>query len=180
MEGEDKLPYWHITSSSQDCTHCVIFKTPQCFFCISAGGSLRAALWLAAPAGRPTTRSLLAASWVWLKTARISRRHLYISFQNAHTYLLNHVTASAYLHWYILCRESLIDGYYQGSIYNTDHISFNFFYVLECYTWGDFSVSKFGKSCTKQSYDSIESAALVQYWVSSKLADQKVSRNGVD
>ena len=64
------------------------------------------ALWDAAPAGYLATywrspwltESLLAASWNWLMTARISREHMHISFHNAHTFLFTHVTASAYLH----------------------------------------------------------------------------------
>ena len=43
--------------------------------------------------------------WVSITTARISHGHLRKSFHNAHTFLLNYVTDSDYLHRCILCRE---------------------------------------------------------------------------
>ena len=69
---------------------------------------LLAHLWL--------TVSLLAASWDWRKTEtpHISHEHLHISFYNTHTFLFNHVTASAYFHRCILFRESLMDGSVKG------------------------------------------------------------------
>ena len=44
----------------------------------------------------------------WLKTDCISRRHLHISFHYTHTFPFNHVTASAYFHMCVPCRESLM------------------------------------------------------------------------
>ena len=85
------------------------------------------ALWDAAPAGCPATRwcsswlteSLLAVSWDWLKTDPISQGHLYISFHNTHTFPFNHVTASIYLHRFVLCREISDWWLGQGTICNT-------------------------------------------------------------
>ena len=62
-------------------------------------------------------RSLLAASWDSKTTthaALISRGHLHISFHSSHKFLFNHITASAYFHRFVQCRESLIDGTVKG------------------------------------------------------------------
>ena len=48
------------------------------------------------------------------KTATDSRALLYISFRNNYTFLINHVTASAYFHKCILFREYLIDSSVKG------------------------------------------------------------------
>ena len=63
----------------------------------------------------PVTDCISSASWD-LKTGTpcISCEHLHISFHNTNTFLLNHVTASAYFHWCILCREFLIDSLVKG------------------------------------------------------------------
>ena len=97
-----------------------------------------AALWDAAPAGRPATHwrslwmteSLLTASWDWIKTHCISRGVLHISFHNAHTFPLNHVTAFVYLRRCVLWRESLIDGSIMGQ-YATS-LSTLFFKMSTC------------------------------------------------
>ena len=56
------------------------------------------------------TESLVAASWdSKTETPCISHEHLHISFHNTHTFPFNYMTESAYFHWCILCRVSLID-----------------------------------------------------------------------
>ena len=62
-----------------------------------------------------TACSLLTTSWDsdWqaaTPTATDSRGHLHTSLSNSHIFPIKHVIASAYLHWCVLCRESLIDG----------------------------------------------------------------------
>ena len=48
------------------------------------------------------TKSLLSAKWDWqTETARISRGHLYISFQNTHTFPFNLLTSAS-------CAENLL------------------------------------------------------------------------
>ena len=75
-----------------------------------------------------------AAAVLWLptatrlcKTLRISNGHLHISFQNTHTFPLNHVTASAYLHRCILYREISDWRFDQESICNTVSGWFSYF-----------------------------------------------------
>ena len=107
----------------------------------STGGTLWAALYDTAPAERPATclrppcltASLLAVSWYWLKSERISRGHLYISFHNAHTFPLNHKTASAYLQRGIPYREICDWWLGQGSIYNKPNeiIYFNIYISIK-------------------------------------------------
>ena len=62
-----------------------------------------------------TDRCLMAASETRLTyTAHLSRGYLHISFHNTYTFPFNHVTASGYFHWCVLCKESLIDGSVKG------------------------------------------------------------------
>ena len=82
----------------------------------STGGLLWVALLYTAPVGCLVIcwhsfdcKLRLTQDLHW-QTACISCRHLHISFHNTHTFPLNHVTVSAYFHWCILSRQSLIDG----------------------------------------------------------------------
>ena len=72
---------------------------------------------------RLTAARLSKTDWIFsgskLKSDRISRGHLHISFHNAHTFPLNHVTASAYLHWCVLCKEMSNWRLGQGPICNS-------------------------------------------------------------
>ena len=71
-----------------------------------------------APVEYPATHwhihSLLTQAETDTHMAYISRGHLPISFHNTHTFLLNLMTASAYFHWCVWCRESLIDSLVKG------------------------------------------------------------------
>ena len=63
------------------------------------------------PTGVWETESLLKSPGLFSVFWPIS---IMLSFRNTHTFLFNNVTASAYFHRCILCRESLIDGLVKG------------------------------------------------------------------
>ena len=108
--SENSLSYWPITSSLDHITLCNLqglkSSLPTSVLNRSAPGE---GAWPSAATALNLPTRLTAARWHWLTTT-ISRGHPHISFCNTHTFPINHVTASAYFHRYVLYRESLIDG----------------------------------------------------------------------
>ena len=120
-EGDkERLLYWPITFLLLNISRCVIFKVPlsnssasrpwgrqPVACCKLLCGPLHQQGTQPLADAPVTNRSLLAASWDWLKihTARISRGQIYIFFLNIYTFPFNYETDSAYFHRCVLCRN---------------------------------------------------------------------------
>ena len=65
---------------------------------------------------------------------------------------------------------------YEVKIYH--HISFNVLYILKSYPWGEFNFRKQKKGHSDLGVVNMERVTLVQFCVSPKIVDQKVSRIG--
>ena len=94
-EGEEyRLPYCLITSSQPFC----VISRALCFLSLTRRTQpvfAREPLGLLQPLWNYKTQDCRLTT-EHCKTDHISRGHLHISFHNAHTFLLNHVTASVY------------------------------------------------------------------------------------
>ena len=84
--------------------HAVLSSRPFVFSSLTRSSQLGATCW---------PQRLKTADWQ-LTAACILYGHRHISFHNAHTFLFNQLTVSAYLHRCVLWRESPIDDSVKG------------------------------------------------------------------
>ena len=112
QRDEWKLPHWPITSLD----HSILWYPQGPTSSWSGGGFSTRPTVGPCSSGVPShllaftwlTKSLLAASWDWLKTHTplIPHGHLHVSFHNTQIFSFNYMTTSTYFYRYILSRES--------------------------------------------------------------------------
>ena len=129
-EGDEwRLPHWPITSSLGHTTLCYL-QGPLWHFSAEVEESTRSPLCALDQSGVSSHSLALSATdhISFLPKRETNRLRLTLSvshmgiciYHNTQTFPFNHVTASAFFHRCVLCRESLIDGSDKGQYATLD------------------------------------------------------------